>query len=283
MQTRKITFHIDNEGLVGALSTQTSRPKRQMHLIRPFVLLAMQHYIILEQYTCSCPLKVTLNKYYRCHFSLSVDPVPATCPGSSGQVKVNTTGVSLSNITAETGRLLNAYLADNTHKAYSTVFGAFNTSRENFKLQEFWPPTVEQIIQFISYMSFRNFSCRTAELYVTAVNFLCKIRSVSDTTKHFLVTKLLESFRQVGKIKKVKLPITFSLLHSMLTRISASCFKIYESVLFAATLILAFCGFLRVGELDVEKNRGSDCHKVLAIGYEKFSSNYESMHVYYPK
>ena len=194
-------------------------------------------------------------------------------PSNSRQAKGNPTGVLLSNIKAETGRLLNASLTYNTRKAYSTGFTTFNSFRENFNLQEFWPPTLEQITQFIAYMFIRNFSCMTAELYVAAVSFQCKIRSVSDTTKHFLVTKLLEGFRRVG------LPIALNLLHSMLTRILAACFNSYESSLFATAFTLAFCGFLRVGELAVEKKKGSDGNKVLAIGDVTFSANNESMYV----
>ena len=58
LANKKVTFRIDNEGLVGVLNKQTSRSKRLMQLIRPFVLLSVQHNIIFRQYTC--PLKAML-------------------------------------------------------------------------------------------------------------------------------------------------------------------------------------------------------------------------------
>ena len=65
----------------------------------------------------------------------------------------------------------------------------------------------------------------------------------------------------------------------MLTRISAACFNSYESSLFTAAFTLAFCRFLRVRELAVEKKKRSDCNKVLAVGDATFSANYGSMYV----
>ena len=44
LANKKLTFHIDNEGL----NKQTSRSKRLMQLIRSFVILSMQHNIIFR-------------------------------------------------------------------------------------------------------------------------------------------------------------------------------------------------------------------------------------------
>jgi len=128
-----------------------------------------------------------------------------------------------------------------------------------------WPPQVDQLAQFVAYMSLGGLSSRTAELYLSAISFQCKTSNLQDTTKHFIVTKLIEGFRRTSKAKRLRLPITYSLLESILTKLPAVCRDEYESCLFSAVFALAFFGFFRVGELAVAKQNSVDVSKVVGI------------------
>lgn len=48
LQNKKIMFHIDNIALVDILNSQTSKSKRVMSLVRPFVLCTLQNNIIFR-------------------------------------------------------------------------------------------------------------------------------------------------------------------------------------------------------------------------------------------
>ena len=133
-----------------------------------------------------------------------------------------------------------------------------------YQLREFWPPPVEHISLFVSYMSLEGFSHRTAHLYLSAISFQCKVSHCQDNTKHFLIGKLKEGFKRSGKDKRLRLPITLSLLGGILTMTSAVCRDHYESILFSAAYTLAFFGFFRVGELTIHKQGVVDL-KVLSI------------------
>lgn len=130
-------------------------------------------------------------------------------------------------------------------------------------MEQCWPPSVEQLTNFVAYLSLENLSHKTAKLYLCAIAFQSKLSGGQDTTKHYIVVRAVEGMRRVGGVGRARLPITLSLLDSICTRIPAVCGSTYECVLFSAAYCLAFFGFFRVGELTVTKQEYM--HKVLAI------------------
>ena len=103
----------------------------------------------------------------------------------------DTSTFSLSDILSESERLLMAAFADNTTEAYNKGFQQFENFRKQYYFQLIWPPTLEHIVMFISWLSFRGLSHSTACLYVKAVSFQCKIRGVSDVSMHYVIEKAL--------------------------------------------------------------------------------------------
>ena len=142
---------------------------------------------------------------------------------------------------------------------------------------ECWPPTVEQIVLFIASLSIQSHSYRTAQLYISAIAFQCKIKFKYDTTKHYIISKLLEGIKRSGCAKRSRLPITFDLLTRVISVLKHVCSNSYEAVLFAAAFSLAFFGFFRVGELVV--SRHNVVHRALAFDDLSFSSDRSSMFV----
>lgn len=126
-------------------------------------------------------------------------------------------------------------------------------------------------------MSLRGLSSKTAELYLSAISFRCKVSGFTDNTKHFLVNKLLEGFRRQCKSKRVRLPITIDLLRCILTKLSAVCTNNYESLLFKAAYVTAFFGFFRVGEITIPSKVSTDTSKVLNRQDISFVDNESSM------
>lgn len=162
-------------------------------------------------------------------------------------------------------RLLTASVAPNTIKAYNTGLQCFKSFREQYGLHQTWPPAVEQLAMFLSYLSLKGLSSKTADLYLTAISFQCKVSNVSDNTKHFLINKLAEGFRRQNKTKRVRLPITYELLEGILTKLPVVCLNSFEVMLFKAAYVLAYFGFFRVGEVTVPNKSVVDSNKVLNL------------------
>ena len=150
--------------------------------------------------------------------------------------------------------------------AYRTGLHSFSEFRQSHKLPECWPPTIEHVMLFVSFLSASSFSANTAGLYIAAVSFQNKVQGLTDTTKHFLVSKMLEGFRRVSKNKRTRRPITLPVLEGILAKVSAVCRDEYEAALFKAAYTLAFFGFMRVGEITTPKKGTADSSKVLGIG-----------------
>ena len=122
--------------------------------------------------------------------------------------------------------------------------------RKLYDLGDLWPPSVQDILHFIAYLSLHEFTVKTAQLYVASVSYACKARMVSDPTCNFLVKKVLEGLtrKKLSKLN-VRLPITNRVLELVISKLPVVCDNSFEAKLFSAAYVLAFCGFMLVGEL----------------------------------
>ena len=111
-------------------------------------------------------------------------------------------------------------------------------------------------MQFTAFLSLKKFAFKTAQLYVAAISYGCKIRAVPDPTNHFLVKKVVEGLKRRQKgMTDSRLPISHELLIQVIIKLPAVCHNMYEAKLFGAAFTLAFYAFLRVGELTYTNGR----------------------------
>lgn len=81
-----------------------------------------------------------------------------------------------------------------------------------------WQPLLHQIINFIAYLSANSCSQSTAGCYLTVISYQLQIHCKQDTTKVFIVKKLLEGLHRLNLSTDVHSPITifqFSQITSM--------------------------------------------------------------------
>lgn len=166
-------------------------------------------------------------------------------------------------VQSEVNRLLEASFSKNTHASHITGLAAFDTFRHEQGLSNTWPPTLDQLAHFIATLSIRGLAPNTVHAYISAISTRCKLSSVVDTTKHFVITKLLEGMKRSTNKLDTRLPITGGLLSKLLSLLPQTCINGYEAKLFRAAFSLAFFGFLRVGELTVTKGVNPD--KIIGI------------------
>ena len=117
------------------------------------------------------------------------------------------------------------------------------------------PPNVERIAQFISYLSWRGYAPSTVQTYISGLSFHLQVAGLDDVTKGFVVSCLLEGCKRGNVRLDTRCPITLSLLGQMLRALSNLCKSDYEVHMYSATFLIAFYGFLRVGEFTVSSRK----------------------------
>lgn len=192
-----------------------------------------------------------------------------------GAGRANSTRFSADDLQFQVDKLFQASLSKNTKLAYDTGLTAFQKFRLEHKFQNVWPPSLEHIVQFIAYLSLKEFSSATARLYVSAIGFECKSRDLDDVTRNFLVVKMLEGMKRLSVKKDTRLPITHSILCKTVQVLPSVCTNLYESHLFQAAYMLAFFGFLRVGELAISK--GNSPATIINVSDINFSLDKSNM------
>ena len=150
--------------------------------------------------------------------------------------------------------LLDTSLAVNTRETYNTGINAFQLFRTNYKMELLWPPSLEQLFEFIAHLSLKGCSPATARAYLAGIGFNCKLIQVCDVTQNFVIKKMITGMERLDKRVDFRLPIDPHLLRKIIEILPSICRSTYESNLFSAAYSLAYFGFLRVGEIVAESN-----------------------------
>ena len=172
------------------------------------------------------------------------------------------------DLECQAARLLDASMAQHTHKAYDKGIKAFDDFRLLSSHNLLWPPPVQHIIEFVSYLSLKGSAPNTAKSYLSGIGFKCKMLGCVDVTQNFIIKKLLVGFSKVEKRVDARLPITPSLLSRITEVLPTVCSSMFEASLFSAAFSLAFFGFLRVGELVADST--SFCNHTLLVSNVNF-------------
>ena len=155
--------------------------------------------------------------------------------------------------------------------------------RIQFQLVPVWPAPEVHIIMFISYLSSENFAPSTINSHVSALSFVHNINGWDNPTDSFLIKKLKEGCRRVNHRVDSRLPITPSLLSKLVKILPVICKSSYEVQLFTAAFLLAFFGFLRVGEFASTDRSGTNDFKLIARDDIAVSGSCLSLRIRYSK
>ena len=149
--------------------------------------------------------------------------------------------------------LIDASLSGNTKQVYTQALSAFTSFLREYNIQACWPPTLQQLVQFVAHLSkFKNFSFSTINAYLSGISFYLKINNLQDFTRAFVIQKMLCGLRRIHPVKDTRMPITLDMLKQLTSALPFVCTSIYEANLFKAAFVVAFFGFLRVSEIAVD-------------------------------
>ncbi|XP_061185480.1 uncharacterized protein LOC133193532 [Saccostrea echinata] len=143
--------------------------------------------------------------------------------------------------------------SDNTKAAYNNGYDLFCKFRSEFHPRNSWPPSLEELTNFVAFLSVKGYAVSTVKTYLAAISHKIKISTseLPDYTSHFIIRKMLEGMKRERHSKDTRLPITIQLLYKLINTLPIVCTSSYEASLFSAAFSLAFFGFLRVGEFTV--------------------------------
>ena len=153
-------------------------------------------------------------------------------------------------------RLLGASFSSSTWGAYIRGAEQFQRFRLRAGLPQLWPAPSTHIAAFIAGLSLDGLAPSTIGTYSAAVAYIHKINNWPDPTNNFLVHKLREGCRRLGRSTDTRRPITTDLLGKICKVLGATTSSAIEAVLFRAAFLLAFFGFLRVGKFTMSKKSG---------------------------
>lgn len=169
--------------------------------------------------------------------------------------------VNLGHLQVIASQLVKRGISKNTRNSYDTALQKLGTFRLKYCLQDIWPIPVQDLLNFIAYLSSENLSPSTVTSYLSGISYFHKINGFNDTTKHFIISKALEGFKrnrgpQIDQRDAISIPI----LTKLITHAPKYCTSIYEATLFSAAFSLAFFALLRVSEFT--KNNSKDATEV---------------------
>lgn len=153
--------------------------------------------------------------------------------------------------------LVDQGVSKNTHKSYNLALSKLTSFRALYKLKQKWPVPVDDLLNFIAFLSVQGLSWGSISSYISGISFSPKIKGIQDSTNFFIINKALGGIKRLqgGKQPDIRSPISLDLLEKITAALDKICKDKYEATLFATVISIAFFGLLRVGEITSSKNQ----------------------------
>jgi len=111
------------------------------------------------------------------------------------------------------------------------------------------PVTITTLSLYLAHLHNKGLASSTISSYNSAVGFFHKLHNLADPSNSFFILKLLQGIKKTNPSFDNRLPITLPILKKLVDILPVSCSSYYYSVLYKAMFLLAFYGFLRIGEI----------------------------------
>ena len=137
-----------------------------------------------------------------------------------------------------------------------------NQFAHKYSISEQFPVRVSNLALFIAYLVNQSYKPSTISSYVSAVDYVHKLKAIPDPTSSFLILKLLRACHKQQKSVDTRMPIVKPMLERLMLTLVHTGTDQYRQHLFQAMFSLAFYAFLRIGEIIT---RGKDRHNAHLI------------------
>ena len=156
--------------------------------------------------------------------------------------------------------------------SYNRGVTLFQDFRLQTGLQTCWPALYNQVVAFIAHLSLQGLASSTINSYTSAISLVHNLHNWPNPTNNFLVQKIREGCGRQPHQSDTRRPITAGLLQKICTILGHITSSDFERSLFSSAFLLAFYGFLRVGEFTVS-SKHSDSSRTLGRNDVWFESS----------
>ena len=106
--------------------------------------------------------------------------------------------------------------------------------------RSFSPAPVNDIREFVAWLSLKHLAPSTIATYVAGVAFNHKIQDWPDPSRDFILSKLLEGCRRGGPSFDERTPMTLQVLSRAVLALSHTCLSYFKVALFRVVMLCAF-------------------------------------------
>ncbi|XP_056019237.1 uncharacterized protein LOC130054234 isoform X2 [Ostrea edulis] len=160
--------------------------------------------------------------------------------------------------------LIRNSLSEDSLSSYRNIFASYKTFIRAHvdKNSTPLPPSLSHLLLYIAHCFQSGLAASTTRTHIAALSFTFQLGGYQDLTQNFLVRKQLQGFSKVKPVMDNRLPITPDILSKIVSALPSITNSAFSSTLLHAMYVLAFCAFLRVGE--ITKTAGAKQHFLLA-------------------
>ena len=152
-----------------------------------------------------------------------------------------------------------AALAPNTRSAYRSCLSKFFAFTGSSSL----PASTTSVALFVAHLFNAHRAPSSISLHLSALAYIHKLHSYADPTDSFIIKKMMTGAYKLGAKPDARLPITPAILRQIIQALPFLALSSYTTSMLKAMFLLAFFGFLRVGELTIRP--GSDNSHVISV------------------
>lgn len=154
-----------------------------------------------------------------------------------------------SELTRQIQTLLDSSLTNSSTASYSHAWMIFQNFAQKYDFTLELPVKQHILVYYVAYLFSEDYAASTITSYLSAVSYIHKLNNFRDPCSSFLIQKLLLSARKLRPSQDVRIPITRKILHQICDVLPVTVSNAFESAMFKAMFLLAFYGFLRIGEI----------------------------------
>lgn len=161
-------------------------------------------------------------------------------------------------------------LAPSSRKQYKSYWNVFKTFISHyFKIEPVYATSYE-IQHFVTYLSqYKHLGVSSIRCYLSSIGFHIKLKTNSDPTKSFALSRLLKTYSKISKPVNIRKPIDYMLLRKLCQSVQLSKLSYYYKLCYVNMYNLMYHAALRVSEI---AHSSTDEH-ILSLNSIKFNYN----------
>ena len=167
-------------------------------------------------------------------------------------------------------------LTSSSWESYKRQLDKFRSFSASLGLEHSLPLSIPPVMLYIAQLSQEGLASSTIRTSVSALNYFNLMAGGQDISKDFIISKMLTGVFKSGFSCDSRAPISVDLLQVMTQTLDTICSSQYQALLFRTMFMLAFQGFLRVGEFTVASSKSSNPN-LLQLSNVEISTNPRSV------